>query len=214
MSLPFSAAQLIVSKICHDLAGPIGAIAAGVEALSEVPGDQAALDLIDETAKNLSYRMGLFRVALGHGGQTLISDPDQLEQVLKGFLAAAGGRVTLNGSRDLASLESHGADAIRLGILLSLIGVDCLPRGGTIDIATSRLDDGMGLALTIAHEKAAIRDDIAAAWAVPIDRDDPALSARNIHVFAARVMADRIGAELELSHPEPGLVTIAAIYSN
>ena len=69
MPLSLTATQLIVSKICHDLAGPIGAIGAGVEAMTEQPGDAGALSLIEETQRSLVARLDMFRIAFGRGGR-------------------------------------------------------------------------------------------------------------------------------------------------
>lgn len=209
MPISLAATQFLVSKICHDLAGPIGAVGAGVEALSEQPGDTAALQLIDETAQGLAAKMGLFRIVMGHGGQAQLGDPDALKGMLGAYLASLGGRVELVWPDNLEPLEAINPNATRLYVLLILIGVDCLPRGGTLSIALHPLDPGLGIAITADHDRATIRDDIKMAWQIPLSEVDTALSARNIHVYLARVLAEDLGAEIELSADRPGRVTLA-----
>lgn len=59
--------ELLMAKICHDLAGPVGAVNNGVEFLKE-PGtilSKDSIDLIETSAKDALYRLLFFRQAYG-----------------------------------------------------------------------------------------------------------------------------------------------------
>ena len=63
--------SLICSRLCHDLVGPVGAIANGIE-LMEMEDDPAmaddALDLLRSSATNASRRLSFLRLAFGSSG--------------------------------------------------------------------------------------------------------------------------------------------------
>lgn len=64
-------AELICSRLCHDLISPISAINNGIELIAEV-GDEARPDadvLIAESARNANRRLKVFRYAYGLAGQ-------------------------------------------------------------------------------------------------------------------------------------------------
>lgn len=123
---------LLCTRLCHDLSGPIGAIAAGTELLSD--GDD---DFVQETAALLSHsadsavaRLRLLRAALGvlHGGT--VAPVQTLEDYLH---AVHGTDITL----DWPEKNSHvweQADVARIILNMALVAIDTLGGRGTISI--------------------------------------------------------------------------------
>ena len=85
-------AELVSSRICHDLINPIGAISNGLELLSLSPdAPREEIDLIDASVRNASARIRFFRIAYGSGqiGQsckatelsTILSDISQFGKI-------------------------------------------------------------------------------------------------------------------------------------
>ena len=58
-------AELMGSKICHDLVNSVGSLSNGIELLSEMKGsvDTEALDLITRSANLTLARLNFFRLA-------------------------------------------------------------------------------------------------------------------------------------------------------
>lgn len=124
-------ADLLASRICHDLISPVGAIGNGVE-LIELAGGQGGpeLQLIAESARNASARLRLFRIAFG------AARPQQ--SVAGAEMAAILGAV-YGGPR----LRCHwqAADGMprplaRLVALAVLCLESALPGGGEITVET------------------------------------------------------------------------------
>lgn len=66
MTDSLSLADLVASRLCHDLVGPAGAVAAGLELLDDPSGvDPEAMDLIRMSAAQLNNRLAFFRLAFG-----------------------------------------------------------------------------------------------------------------------------------------------------
>ena len=137
-------AELLCARLCHDLAGTIGAVGTGAELLAEenssgnlsaagVSGD--ALALLLASAATLSARLRFLRLALGNGkGMT----GEQLRQLVADFLAgaASGGGWRLAWQDDGPVPWSPAAG--KLLVNLVWLAQDCLPRGGTIAVEARR----------------------------------------------------------------------------
>lgn len=122
-------AQLIGSRICHDLISPIGAISNGVELISMLPATtppREELELIESSARAAAGRVKLYRVAFGTAAAgTRISAAE-----LRGVLAEAflGGRMGV-------AFEAEGDMArpwAQIGCLALLCFETALVRGGSV----------------------------------------------------------------------------------
>jgi histidine phosphotransferase ChpT len=134
-------AELLTSRLCHDLVTPIGAINTGLELLQESTSDQLKesceiLSLIEHSAQTASARLRFFRVAFGH----------------------SGGRVSLGEGRQLietyfsrSKMEFHWKEPFQKDLTLDGWGrlllntvlwmSECAPRGGALHICTPREDN-------------------------------------------------------------------------
>ena len=61
-------AQLLCSRLCHDLVGPAGAVNAGLELAEDGDLDGDALDLVTSSAAEITRRLAFFRIAFGAAG--------------------------------------------------------------------------------------------------------------------------------------------------
>ena len=128
--------ELVAARLCHDLVGPIGAIANGAELL----GDGGALDvevvaLIGESARRASRRLQIYRVAYGTAASLSSSHRlDEARRLVQALLEDQAS-VTLDWPAPDAAIESAaGRLAIKVTLVLVLIALELLPRGGTIAI--------------------------------------------------------------------------------
>ena len=90
---PLLLAQLLCTRLCHDLAGPVGAVAAGVELAAGDPSqvDAETLDLIGNSSVAASRKLKFLRTALGVPGaaSSVLGD---LSTLIEGYLSATAGR--------------------------------------------------------------------------------------------------------------------------
>ena len=121
-------ANLIGSRICHDLISPIGAINNGVELLSMSPGAASAeLDLIAESADNASARIRFFRIAFGEAGEQMIG-ASEITSILRAVYEDT--RLSVTWSQSTPKSRSM----VRLGFLALQCLESALPYGGKIEI--------------------------------------------------------------------------------
>lgn len=151
-------AGLLCSRLCHDLAGPIGALQNSLELLAEDDDPalrEQALDLVAMASSQASRKLRFFRLVFGaglSGGQTLSSE--DCRTALADFLD--GGRIAVQWDLPPADWSrAHG----RLLLALALLASHGLPRGGRILVGPSA--GGGSDAASIAGEGVGARLDAA-----------------------------------------------------
>lgn len=151
---------LLCTRLCHDLSGPVGAIAAGTELLSD--GDD---DFVKETAALLAHssdsavaRLRFLRAALGVGASQ--SAPICVSDTLANYIKAVHGPdVVLEWAIEDNDVLVQ-AEASRLALNIALLALECLGGRGTVRFCLrdnrieaiaqgkrSRLEDSVILAL-------------------------------------------------------------------
>ena len=129
-------AALLVSRVCHDLVSPVGAVVNGLEVLEDET-DAAmradAMRLVTQSAEQAAARLQFCRLAFGAAGSTGAElDLNEIGRIMIGLLK--GGKVEL-------VWEAHSAnwpkDWAKLLMNVVLSAADCLPRGGRVTVKTS-----------------------------------------------------------------------------
>ena len=84
--------ELLCSKLCHDLVGPVGAIGNGMELLEEedLGMSKEALDLTAQSSRRASAILQFYRIAYGLGQTERRQDPAFLSDLAEGIWRAAG----------------------------------------------------------------------------------------------------------------------------
>lgn len=128
-------AQLLCARLCHELAGPVGALNNGAELLAEDPAMAGeAADLLGHSARAASVRLRYYRAAYGREESAAVPAAAELREVIADFLAAetaAALHIDLDWpAAGLAMPEDRGL--IRLLLNLVVLGREALPRGGTL----------------------------------------------------------------------------------
>ena len=129
-------AALISSKICHDLAGQIGAINNGLELLEEENDEDTryyALELIHNSAKAAWAQLDFNRLAFGVSSSLGAVVPiAHVEQVARRYVE--------NGKRRLhwqANVQDIDKEHARLLVVLLAVALTALPSGGDFYVGVS-----------------------------------------------------------------------------
>lgn len=135
--------QSLCTRLCHDLAGPVGAIGTGVELLAEEDGvaDPQIVGLLSDSAAGAASRLRILRAMLGlPTGKGL--DPAEAHRLLADHLAGGSGAqgqaggpavtwdVPLRGA-DEAPVRAH----MQLVLVLCVVGTEALPRAERVAVA-------------------------------------------------------------------------------
>ncbi len=125
-------AALVASKVCHDLVEPMNAIIQGVELLkdSDAATREDALALVDQGVAKAWAKLDYFRFALGGAmaeGDGPLEEAKPVAERLYGAL-----RPELKWNAPAVTLPKA---ATRVIVNLLMIANECLPRGGTVELA-------------------------------------------------------------------------------
>lgn len=139
-------AALVASRICHDLASPLGAAGNGLELLSMTTPEQSVeLSLVQDSLRAARATLDLVRLAFGRTGAAEDIATDALRDVLAAYYADKP-RLSLCW-RMVGTLPGGWAQIIALA---SMAMETSLPRGGTLEVSgsvgkTSIIARGAGL---------------------------------------------------------------------
>ncbi|NOC44701.1 histidine phosphotransferase family protein [Ruegeria sp. HKCCD7559] len=121
-------AELIGSRICHDLISPIGAITNGLELLDMVGAVQGPeMELISGSVGSAGARIRFFRVAFGSAGEQPLGRAEVAE-LLKDIERT--GRVRVN----WFMTEPIPRNQIKLAFLALMCCESAMPMGGEVEI--------------------------------------------------------------------------------
>jgi histidine phosphotransferase ChpT len=177
--------ELLAARLCHDLAGPIAAIANGAELLGDEDPDFAreASGLIGDSARTASNRLQLLRFVYGFSRGGNAGPP---AHILAGEYFA-GSTIACDYPDAVRQLEPEWQ---RLACNLLLVGAEGLPRGGRLllepeagGIALTGIGDGNGPSPEM---RAAL------ALATPV----PELTSRSVGAYFAGKLAEDMGRSL------------------
>ncbi len=191
-------AELLASRLCHDLVGPIGAVNNGMELLEDedLGMSEDAIQLSASSARQAANLLQFYRLAYGMAGGRIGDDFGELQALATGFLASS--KTTL----DWPAGQPAGESPEGLGkLLLNLIvlGEECLPRGGSLGVDLLDGAAGLEVSVTARGTGARLREENQPALAGDVVIEE--LTPRNVHGYFTRLLAQRMGSELIVDSP-------------
>lgn len=197
-------AAFLVSRVCHDLVGPLGAVVNGLEVLEDEhdPALQAdALRIVASSAEQALARLQFLRLAFGAAGSVGAQLPlSEADKVIRALLH--GGRLEMRWAPPGGAWPK---DWVKLLMNAALIAADSLPRGGVIEIQTPLTAEGF--LITATGQGARISEHTARALQGLTDLDG--FEARGIQQVLAKKLATGLKAHLDV-RPGSGVVTVSA----
>ncbi|MGF1639381.1 MAG: histidine phosphotransferase family protein [Rhodospirillales bacterium] len=192
-------AQLMCSRLCHDLVGPAGAINAGVEFLHTGDGhDESALGLLAASGRQLTRRLAFYRVAFGlAGGAAGVMSLTEARQLACDLLS--GGRIELDWPLLGAGTDPQAPrplEMVRLVLCQVLIAAEALPRGGRLEVRFDERADHLQLTVGARGRDAGPSAELLAA--LRPDAVAAALTARTVPGHFAARLAIGLGASLRI----------------
>lgn len=205
-------AQLLCTRLCHDLAGPVGAVAAGVELIGGDPSqvDAETLGLIGNSSAAASLKLKFMRVAMG-AASGASGDPRTL---LEGYLEAVAGpagkpAMTWPSPDELATgAAALGSSWTQTVLNLCLLGLEAQPSCRVLGL---RIISGSDFAVVVEvsgveGRPVALRDELVAAVA---GRVPPALKAKTVHGNLTGRLVRAMGGRVELGASDGGVSVTA-----
>ena len=202
-------ASLLCSRLCHDMLSPVGALSNGLELLAEERDPamrQRCMELHEQSARTSADKLKFFRLAFGAAGGFGDEVPAAEPQALIAALVAANTRLTLNWQVGMAMMPKP---AVKVLLNLSLIGIEALVRGGTLDIAAEPRGKGVELVIRAAGPRIAFDPNVGRALAGDLPRAE--LSSRTAPAAMIAALAARAGGHIQIAQTPESLLLGAAL---
>ena len=196
----------LVSRVCHDLVGPLGAVVNGLEVLED-ERDAAmradALKIVTSSAASALARLQFMRIAFGAAGSAGAElDLSEVGRLVAGLLS--GGKIALHWETPNVNWPKDWA---KLVMNATLIAADCLPRGGTIRIETSTDPAVFSFKIVAAGQGARIVADVERT--LRGEAADEPYDARGVQPYLTHRLAKKLNAGLTMTAGE-GQVELVA----
>ena len=210
MTVDLRVAELLASRLCHDLVGPIGAVGNGLELLADDEFGMAddAMQLTGNSARQASAILQFYRLAYGMAGARVGSDYSQLRDLTAALLASSKSEL------DWPTIQAP--DGIPDGsgkLILNMVALaqEALPRGGKLAVSVAKGQGGFELQVTATGQDAHLRPECLAGLNDPVDMDE--LTPRGVHSYFTRIVAQRLGSTLEVATQGEGCLTFKVTLS-
>jgi histidine phosphotransferase ChpT len=187
-------AELLASRLCHDLVSPVGAVNNGLELMAEDLDPemlQDALALADKSAKQASATVQFFRLAYGQAGRQVDMGPAELKRLAEGYLTSQKAELAWDADALVLNGPEGGG---KLLLNLIALAVETLQRGGTIRVEAA--GDGQSVRVAGEGTNARLRDETRAA--IANGADVAQLSPRAVQGYFSRLIAQRMGGDLRV----------------
>ncbi len=193
-------AELLCTRLCHDLTGPIGAVNNGAEFLTEegFSLQNQAVELIVTSAFSAVARLQFYRLAYGRvkdSGEAPLADKQKMAEDY-----FAGTKIELDWPDDHtdATRISVSMKMVRLIYNLLILTSASLLRGGTIAVRLEEESDG-GKRIRVEAKGAAVK------WDPEADKilrskgtDVSAMTPKNVQFYLTKRLADELNVTLSI----------------
>jgi histidine phosphotransferase ChpT len=152
-------AALLVSRVCHDLVSPVGAVINGLEILEDERDATMRADafkLVTSSAEQAAARLQFARIAFGAAGSTGAQlDLNEVGRMVRGLLK--GGKVEIDWQ---AASLNWPKDWAKLLMNATLLAADGLPRGGKVRVETTGDANAPGFRVHAAGQGARLLEEV------------------------------------------------------
>lgn len=191
-------AELIATRLCHDLTGPIGAVNNGAEFLGDEGFDMQneAVQLILSSAHEAVNRLQFYRQAYGKTGDAGEACLSEKKQTALDFFSGTKVKLDWPDSHTDASGIAISQKMSRLMLNLMIIAGASLIRGGTLSVRVTEPTEGEKH-IDFVAEGETIKLDPDTLAILQGKGDDVALTPKSCQPFLTMRLAQELGATLQ-----------------
>ncbi len=206
--IEFRVMELLCSRLCHDLISPVMAINNGMELMAEDSGNMAddIRELLTMSAGAAAAKLQFYRIAYGLGGQS--AAPVGLAEagrLTRGLVEDGKINVDWPENGEASSVELT-REATKLLLNLVLLGIEALPRGGTVKVRVQTAGAAEIVVLALG-DNAGLKEESAVAMSA--DANCEALTARSVQGYFVNSLAHQLGTSTNVWADGPGALSLS-----
>jgi histidine phosphotransferase ChpT len=164
-----------------------------------------ALDLVSRSAGQAVSLLQFYRQAYGAAGNRQGGDLRPLHELAESFFAHHKSELDWPAEPMTQELPERSGKLI---LNMLVLAAECLPRGGTVSVSWSPGEQGWDLVVAAAGVQTGLRDD--AKVGLDPESSIESLGARSVHAYFTRLLARRLGGDLEVASAGPERLEFSA----
>lgn len=193
-------AELLCTRLCHDLTGPIGAVNNGAEFLGEegfALQDQA-IELIIGSAHQAVIRLQFYRQAYGRVNYQGEASLTEVRELADSFFSASRFQLVWpDHYTDSAEVSlSRKMAKLILNMLIFISGV--MPRGGNLSVRLAKRENGQ--AEVCVRGDGDVREDVEALKVIETKMDIADVTPKTVQAYFMARLAQSLNVELSNTH--------------
>jgi histidine phosphotransferase ChpT len=210
-NVDLSVLELLCSKLCHDLVGPVGAVNNGMELLEDEDAQDMAREavaLAGRSAQQAATVLQFYRLAYGAAGGRSVEFSDARKHA---DALLAHSKIDVDWP---ALLPDGGLPLGVTKLLLNMLALaeEALARGGRIEVVMREAEDALEVETSARGTEARLREETLQALAPDFDVDE--LTPRSVQAYFTALVARRLGGELVLGLNTPDQVKLSVRLAN
>ena len=199
----------VISKVCHDIISPIGAIHNGLEILEEIGPDAGpdVIQLVAYSAQQASAKLQAFRLAYGAGGNDGGLKPEEAHKTVEAIISADGKITQEWNPNDQAWFNDDRPEGFcKVLTCVLLLAIESLPKGGALSVSTP---ENNAFQVSARGDGAFIREisDAALNGRTPMESTD----AHAVHAAMTALNCKRFGYRLTLEQTEDTCILFSLV---
>ncbi len=163
MSKILEFSELLMTKFCHDIAGPIGAVNNGIEFLEE-PDHQnihdKAMELISKNGKEAAIKLKFYRYIYGVSQASGETDINEIKELAQEFFSDTNIKLNWVQSSSTEGFTQLTHRGCKLLMNMLYCASTVLISGGNIDITVAKIENGKSISIKAQGSKIKEIDDL------------------------------------------------------
>ncbi|MDX1576037.1 MAG: histidine phosphotransferase family protein [Kiloniellales bacterium] len=200
-------AELLASRLCHDVVGPIGAVNNGMELLTDGELDMAddALKLASHSAQQAADLLQYYRMAYGLAGHRQGGDLRPMHDLAVRYFGHQKASLDWSASAMPTGLPDSAGKLI---LNMLLLAGEALPRGGTVGVLFAEDGGVHEIAVVAVGADAGLREETQAGLADDVPTAE--LTPRSVQPYFTKQLARAMDGRLDVETPGPGHLRLTA----
>lgn len=204
MSKTLEFSELLVTKMCHDLSAPIGAVYNGIEFIesegTDSIKDNKAYELISSNAEIAVNKIKFFRYIYGKSDSDGEVDIEHLQTLARDFFSGSKASILFDNEKSGESYIQLTNRAGKLVLILATLASACMIYGGDISVYLRRARSGKYVIVEGVSEKEIKQDDELVKIINNHELKDIKLT--NISIHLASILATELGGSLRVTQQD------------
>ncbi len=199
-------AEMLTTRLCHDLTGPIGAVNNGAEFLAEEGFDMQnqAVALIVSSAHEAVNRLQFYRQAYGRVGDVGEASLSEKKKLVSDFFSASKIVVDWPDAHTDSAGVPVSQKLSRLMLNLIIIASTCTIRGGVLTVRLHKTaNDEKHIEIAITGNSMKVDADMVAILTAA--NPTVALTPKSSQLYLTRLLSQELEASIRIEHSECSL---------